>query len=354
MRLLLLSSALLLVRPCVCYLFQSRDVVARSVIEACRRQTPDERAHCYIMLRCIMDNIPSDFTARWSAGASIMSFIPTIVGLMSNSINEITSIADESVFLAIALAISSTTTFSSRFGERPKRPSDALFKKPGGRHARIPTALSILEDLMAQSQRPCPWWRSSKIRVYVSILIAFLIGALVWYEVYQITRYGVVVFACPVKANIGIWVGLSQLLALLNVGCRSFLFDIRTIHVGAGDTGPRRQPNSPSINAKYPSIVLRCPRSTFIGSLLQTSTAIASYVLYAYGTTLLASLTLIPASDAIRAMVVSTAGAGFGRLTGSWFTSPRRRTGQIIVIDVPADCLEDFNSLILAHTWTTP
>lgn len=338
----------------MCYLFQSRDVVARSVIEACRRQTPDERAHCYIMLRCIMDNIPSDFTARWSAGASILSFIPTIVGSMSNSIYEITSIADESVFLAIALATSSTTTFSSRFGERPKRPSDTLFKKPRGRHARIQTALSVLEDLLAQSRRPCRWWQSSKIQVYVLILIAFFIGALVWYEVYQITRYGVVVFACPVKANIGIWVGLSQLLALINVGCRSLLFDIHTIQVRARDTGPRRQPNTPPINAKYSSIVLRCPRNTLLQWLLQTFTAIASFILYAYGTTLLASMTLIPASDAIRAMVISTAGAGFGRLTGSWFTSPRRRAGQIIVIDVPADCLEDFTSSILAHTGTTP
>lgn len=352
MRLPVLSFALLFVRPCVCYLFQSRDVVARSVIEACRSQTPDERAQCHIMLRCILTNIPNDFTARWSAGSSILAFIPTIVGLMSNSIGEITSIADESVLLAVALATSSTTAFSSRFGDTPKRPSDTLFKKPRERHARIQTAMSILEDVVARSRRPCPWWQSSKLQVYVTILIAFFIGALVWYEVYQITRYGVVVFACPVKSNIGVWVGLSQLLALLNVGCRSFLFDIRTIHVRTGDAGLRRQPNTPSINVKYYAIVLRCPRNTFLQWLLQTFTAIASFILYAYGTTLLASMTLIPASDAIRAMVVSTAGAGFGRLTGSWFTSPRRRASQTIVIDVPADCLEDFTSSILAHNGT--
>lgn len=336
-------------------LFHSRDAVVRSVIEACRSQTPDESAHfqCYIMLSCIMDNISSDFTARWSAGASILSFIPTIVGLMSNSINEITSIADESVFLAIALSASSTTAFNSRFGDRSKRQSDTFFQKHRGRRARIRTALSSLNDLLAQSQRPCPWWQSSKLQIYASIPIAFVLGSLIWYEVYQITKYGVVVFACPVKANIGIWVGLSQLLALLNVVCRSFLFDIHTIHVRAGDTGLTRHSTTPAVNANHFSIVLRCPRNTVIRWLLQTFTAIASFILYAYGTILLASMTLIPASDAIRAMVISTIGAGFGRLTGSWSTSTRKRASQVIVIDVPADCLQDFISSILEQTGTT-
>ena len=347
MRVLLLSCALLLVRPCLCYhLFDSRDSLARSVIEACRNQTPNERAQCYTMLRCIMDNIPSDFTARWSAGASILSFIPTIVGLMSNSISEITSIADESVFLAIALSISSTTAFNSRFGDRPKWPSNSSFKKQREHHARIQTALSNLEDLLAQPRRPYPWWRSSKMQIYASILIAVVIGAAVWYEVYQITRYGVVVFACPVKVNIGVWVGLSQLLTLLNVVCRSFLFDIHTIHVRTGDTGLRRPPNTPPLNATRSSIVLRCPRNTFLQWPLQTFTTITSYILYAYGTTLLASMTLIPASDAIRAMVISTSSAGFGRLAGSWFASPRGRASQIIAIDVPADCLQDFRRIL--------
>ena len=108
--------------PSLCYrTFNSRDAVGRSVIEACRAQLPNEKAQCYKMLQCVIDNVPSDFTARWSAGASILAFIPTIVGLMSNSINEITSMADESRFLAVALSITSVTAFISRLEDGPTR-----------------------------------------------------------------------------------------------------------------------------------------------------------------------------------------------------------------------------------------
>lgn len=86
---LLLCLPILLARPCLCYrLFDSRGALVRSVIEGCRSKTPNERAQCYPMLRCILNDIPSEVTARWNAGSSIMAFIPTIVGLLSNSIEE--------------------------------------------------------------------------------------------------------------------------------------------------------------------------------------------------------------------------------------------------------------------------
>ena len=114
---LLLYATTLLIQPCLCLdHFDSRD--GRSVIEACRTQIPDERSQCYLMLQCILNNIPSEVNARWSAGASILAFIPTIVGLMSNSIQETTSIADESVILAVALSLSSITASNVRFGDR--------------------------------------------------------------------------------------------------------------------------------------------------------------------------------------------------------------------------------------------
>lgn len=343
----LLSFALLLARPCLCsHLFNSRDSLARSVIETCRSQTPNEKTECYNILRCILDNIPSDYTARWSAGASILAFIPTIVALMSNSINEVTSIADESVFLATALSLSSITAFNSRFGMRSKSLSDTLFEEQRGARARIQSALSILEDLIAHPQKSRPWWQNDKLQIYTSSLTALVLGAGVWYEVYEITRYGIVAFACPVKANVGLWVGLSQLLALLNVLCRTLSFDVHTIQIRTGEARTSRK--SPPANVKRSTLVLRCHRNTFLRWLLQTFTAIASFSLYAYGTTVLASMTLIPASDAIRVMVVAGSSAGFGRLVGYWFTSTRRRNSEIIVVDVPADCAQDFVSSILS------
>lgn len=334
-------------------IFNSRDPVGRAVIEACRAQLPNERAECYKILRCIMDDIPSDFTARWSAGASILAFIPTIVGLMSNSINEVTSIADESGFLAIALSITSITAFISRFGDGPIRSSGTFFEEQRGKDARIQAALSILKDVVPQNQETRRWWQSSKMKICALGLIAAVLGAGIWYEVYEVAKYGIVTFACPIKVNIGIWVGLSQLLTLANLSCRSVLFDIRTIHIRARGAVLRGQSAGPFPYIKGSSIVLRCPRDTSLRWIFQTFTAIASFILYAYGTVLLASTTLIPASDAIRAMVVLTASAGFGRLVGYWLTKPRRRGRQIVAIDVPPDCLSDFASSIMEQFHAT-
>lgn len=337
--------------PSLCYrIFNSRDAVGRSVIEACRAQLPNEKAQCYKMLQCVIDNVPSDFTARWSAGSSILAFIPTIVGLMSNSINEITSMADESGFLAIALSITSITAFISRFGDGPTRSSGTFFEEQRGKDVRIQAALSVLKDVMAQTPKPLHWWQNSKMHISGMSLVAIFLGAVIWYEVYEITKYGIVAFACPVKVNVGIWVGLSQLLCLANLSGRSVLFDIRTIRLRTRDTVPAAPPTRPAVPPPYAKgsvVVLRCPRDTFQRWVFQTFTAITSFTLYAYGTVLLASTTLVPASDAIRAMVVLTASAGFGRLVGYWLTRPRRRGRQIFVIDVPPDCLLDFASAIV-------
>lgn len=334
--------------PSLCYrIFNSRDAVARSVIEACRAQLPSEKAQCYKMLQCIIDNVPSDFTARWSAGSSILAFIPTIVGLMSNSIYEITSMADESSFLALALSVTSTTAFFKRFGDGPIHISGTFFEEQRGKDVRIQAALATLKDEIPRTPELLPWWQSRRMHICVLSLTAVVLGAVIWYEVYEVTKYGIITFACPIKVNIGIWVGLSQLLCLANLLGRSVLFDIRTIHLRARAAVSAAPPAGSIPHAKGSIVILRCPRDTFLRWVFQTFTAVASFVLYAYGTVLLASTTLVPASDAIRAMVVMTSSAGFGRLAGYWLTRPRRRGRRIVVVDVPPDCLSDFASSIV-------
>lgn len=334
--------------PSLCYrIFNSRDAVGRSVIEACRAQLPSEKIQCYKMLQCIIDNVPSDFTARWSAGSSILAFIPTIVGLMSNSINEVTFMADESLFLALALSVTSITAFFKRFGDGPIHLSGTFFEEQREKDVRIQAALALMKDEIPRTVEVLPWWQSSRVHIYIWSLIAVVLGAVIWYEVYEVTKYGIITFACPIKVNIGVWVGLSQILCLANLLGRSVLFDIRTIHLRARAAVSSAPPAGPNLHATGSIVVLRCPRDTFLRWVFQTFTAVASFVLYAYGTVLLASTTLVPASDAIRAMVVMTSSAGFGRLVGYWLTRPRRRGRRIIVVDVPPDCLSDFASSIV-------
>lgn len=57
-------------------------------------------------------------------------------------------------------------------------------------------------------------------------------------------------------------------------------------------------------------------------------------------------MTLIPASDAVRAMAVLAAGAGFARPVGSWGVLPSTIWGKVVVVDVPPCCMEDFHGLV--------
>lgn len=186
--------------------------------------------------------------------------------------------------------------------------------------------------------------------IYALSITTVSIGVGIWHEVYKITKYSIVVFACPTKFNIGIWIGLSQFLVLVNVLCRSFLFDVHTIHVRTGDTRSRNNSPAPPGNIDRSSIILRSPRNTFSRWLLQFVTEIVGLGLYAYGTTVLASMTLFPASNAIQAMMLSTVSAGLGRLARHCFILLCKRQNRIVVIDIPADCVRDFTASILEHT----
>lgn len=386
-----LCSFLSLVIPTLGYrIFDSRDSLVRLVIEQCVSETPVDKETCYTILRCIIDKVPSDFPARWSSGASILTFIPTIVALLSNSIDEVSSIADESTLLAVALSISSVTAFILRFRGKTEMPSDAFFADASiSGSDRSQVAWAKLETWMSnrKTQDLKSWrlpWRISK---YAICLLLVALSAFIWYEVYQITRYGIITFACPVKVNVGIWVGLSQLLVLLNVGCRHYTFDIRVIRFrhrevelqtrhrattplpsncarqsavvpsANSNRGPSVTPvlvkaNEPQVapvpvQASEPlNIILRSPRNPLLRWLVQTFTAIASLTLYTYGTVILASMTLIPASDAIRAMTVLAISAGIARLIGYWAASPSKRGNGFMMIDVPPDCMAGFFALI--------
>ena len=209
---------------------------------------------------------------------------------------------------------------------------------------------------MTEARKPSPWWQNYNTQIYATSLFALFLGVGVWYEVYEITRYGIIVFACPIKVNIVIRVAVSQLLALSNVLCRSVLFEFHAIQIRKKEPRPQvARPNrieaSCQVKTQCSTKVLRCPRNTSLRWALHTLTAIVSFSMYAYGTILLASMILIPASDAIRAMVVSASDAMFARLAGHWHTSPRTGGNHAFVVDVPTHRIQDFTAAIRTR-WT--
>lgn len=137
------------------------------------------------MLRCTIDDVLNGYPARWSTGASILGLMPTIVGIMSNSIDEVTAIAEESLFLAIAISLSSVTAFSSCLG-------DKMTEKPSYQDARtkyLQTVRDNILELIEQNNRKHPrGWQNT--RTQDALVGIVMIGAsnLVWYEFFQVTR----------------------------------------------------------------------------------------------------------------------------------------------------------------------
>lgn len=76
--------------------FSSRNATVGELIDNCTTVALlyPNYTRCQATLKCILTNIDSDYSARWSAGASILAFIPTIAGLMSNSLDEVVLAAE--------------------------------------------------------------------------------------------------------------------------------------------------------------------------------------------------------------------------------------------------------------------
>ncbi|KAF2230773.1 hypothetical protein EV356DRAFT_508242 [Viridothelium virens] len=102
--------------PSGCCVFNSNNSSVRNIIENCRSNIPDERHDHSLLLRCILDNAPSRYSAHWSAAASILVFVPTIVGLMSNNIDELVIAVEELTLLAAIHSLPAVTSFISRIG----------------------------------------------------------------------------------------------------------------------------------------------------------------------------------------------------------------------------------------------
>jgi hypothetical protein len=317
----------------------------------------DEKATCSTFVRCILYQATGDYPSYWSSAASILAFIPTIVGLLSNSIEEVVAIADESPALALLLALSSTASFSSRFtnSEVPR-----IFEQ----HPDYTlSAQKLIVDLVARSLHGSEKGRARRcldnktFHMVGATIALFGCAGGVWYSVWTLARYGCVVWACPVKFHVPLWVALSQSLVALNIALRSYLFRTERLTLRIpenGRVGTLRESRSVASHigeeimpihdirdqlldsrVQVRTVVLRCRRHGWKGWVIQTSSSIMSYALYTFATVVLASMILVLPVNAIYTMVIFSIAGGVGRLLGYWAGSSLRIGNVVVVLDVP-------------------
>lgn len=176
--------------------FHSRDAYVRGVIAFCQGNdsslapapAPGE-SECQATLKCILNTVDQAAQGRWSAGAAILAFIPSIAALISNSIDDVVLVSEESRLLALALSLCSLTVFPSRFG---------------GERRDLKATAAIQEELKYHIVRACEnqdvgrqssWWPyHAAFGSTLALLLACCV--LIWYPTVMISRNGVVIFSC--------------------------------------------------------------------------------------------------------------------------------------------------------------
>ncbi|PSS18816.1 hypothetical protein M430DRAFT_35221 [Amorphotheca resinae ATCC 22711] len=333
----------------------------------------DEKAMCSTFLRCILYQATGDYPTYWSSAASILAFIPTIVGLLSNSIEEIVALADEAPMLALLLALSSTSSFSSRFtdSEAPQ-----MFEQHAG---YILAAERSIVHLVSKSLhhnergRGGRWFKNEKFHMGVAMTALIVCTGAVWFSVWMLTCYGCVVWSCPVKLHTSLWVALSQVLAVLNIALRSSVFrteqitlripknaraDIaRTSRLVLSRPGQGRMPTLERWETltheavRDITVALRCRRHGWKRWFIQTTSSVISFALYTFSTVVLASMMLIMPVTACYIMVIFSVAGGVGRLVGYWARSSSRLGKAVIAFDVPEIHMKDLKERLENVNW---
>lgn len=319
--------------------FRSRDADVQLIIAPCEQdiqlETLTAKIPCQATLGCILRRVGAYTTARWSGGASILAFIPTITGVMSNSIAEVVQIVEEDTVLAVMLGLSSVTVFASWFGS--------------GREQYPRTAESILEYVTTRIERTVESSKTEglkalkKRRFALCLACGVLLAACfaVWFPATVILRNGVVVFSCPQQIHIPIWIGLGQILVVVHVLLRRFCFERTTIRFRPLQRATQSGQTPASIMESFEHfIILRSPKHGIVSRSLHGITSVLTFALYAFATAVLGATTMFTASDAVWCMVLFAFAAGMGRIVANFAIEDYIRCRRTIVVDVPQKQLD--------------
>ncbi|MCJ1237507.1 hypothetical protein MMC14_005493 [Varicellaria rhodocarpa] len=325
--------------------FASRDPDVRQFIKTCESNASlaDSEKTCQAVLSCIINTAPEEYNTRWSAGSSILASIPTVVGLVSNSIEEISYVAEESLPMAILISMSSVTTFTDRFFHRV--PTSTFEYSSGYLVAKQAQILHLLN----KNERTGDSFRVRSLIKVAGAIVAGLVATSWYMLMFWISKYGVVIYSCSGQFHVAMWAGLSQLLTIVNLLLRRYAFEIVVIPL---TDSPRSaladllqkewSSGSPNQRAKNPfhgklladQVVLRCSSTNLLKRSIQTTVGILSAIIFLFGTASLFGVVLFPAFDAMCAMAVLTLSAVSGKFVANWTMSSARTGKRSVVVDV--------------------
>lgn len=318
--------------PVSAHLFTSLDPFVNDIIIKCEVSSRNKltlyyKTYCQETLGCILRTVDNNTTARWSAGASVLAFIPTIAAMVSNTVDEVIVAAEENLLLGLLLSICSITTFTARFGrsEMKHQPVEEILAKIKYHVRKLPCEPAKPTNgfsSMLHNQRLV-----RRIVLGVSYFTLLAGCAAIWYAVYRIRLEGVIIFSCALKFWIPLWVALTQFIALLNVLGRRLTWRHENINFATDHFTFR--------------VVLRCRNSSIISQGARGLTSVMSFALYAYATCMLGSMTMFTASVAIWCMALFAGAVGLSRIICEWAGSAFGSYKTAHVVEVPERFMEE-------------
>lgn len=302
--------------------FHSLDGSVRAAINTCANAnqgnqlentniiTTSRDLDCQDVLACILSKVDVATSARWSAGASILAFIPTLAALMSNGVNDLFLLADKSPVLAVLLAISSITGFVPRLGQ----------------HTRSIRGVGIIKEELryhieefwhpASKSSPRSPSRAAQLLVLTGISALMVFGCgITWFAAYQIRTYSVVVFSCPQREHIIAWVGLLQATSISSILLKPLVIESRELVL---NTTTSEGVETEGAATRKLRILLCFHKDNKTAKAIRGFTSLFTLALYTYATGVFAATTMYSASDALRALAMFATAAAIGRIVTAW------------------------------------
>jgi hypothetical protein len=175
------------------YVGDPTNPIVRNISYTCgaNNQTNFENGLCPALLRCVLDELPSDIAAGFQSGGNIASLVPTILTLIGAGPMELVQLALLSPHRALATCCFSISLPSGLF--RQLRPngqgfSEKIESAPREREWRFTVPTPELGKRKFA-------WRNAIFRVLIDVCILVLAGFMLWFN-WQVNTRTMVTWRC--------------------------------------------------------------------------------------------------------------------------------------------------------------
>jgi len=156
--------------------------------------------HCASLMRCVLDNLPSDITAGFQSGGAIAGLVPTILALIAASPLELVQLALLSPHRALATVCFGIGLPSGLFRQLRATSTSLTDTKPNDPKTR--EWKFCLPPKVSATKRPR--WRDAGLTLVVDALILALAAVAFWFN-HRVSSRVMITWRCEYNFLVFMW-----------------------------------------------------------------------------------------------------------------------------------------------------